>query len=351
MYGPVDSEDIAALASLIQDFDHELGIELRIDEPTRLRTRLLNAGTQVDLRSLLLDETEGFMEEPTWHFLPAQPTTRYFPRARREVTQSTVTRRIIPLKRRWSSLALDRPTDEHVHLFVRRRDGETKQTPIVNHDDIVEMVINLSEPASQDVVTRITDAIGEALGPECEVDRLAQGESPDEVYLQSIDEMSNLSSNLTGCWFEEGLRAERLLQLGPGTGPLPALYEDSGELPALLDDWEEDDSAWHTVSHTGGPGWVTFMFTVLVVILGLSFFRTDSVLEWLDRRVSQLVAMFEDDVPIDRSAPRRIGKTVRPSSEQLQPQCRWSPGGPVFEAGSDSTVGVGHARTGAARGP
>jgi hypothetical protein len=341
MFGSVDGEDIATLASLIQDFERELGIDLRVDEPTRLRTKLLNAGTLVDLRSLLLDETEGFMEEPTSHFLPAQPTTRYLPTNRPEVTKSTVTRRVIPLKRRWSAFA-DRPTDEHVHLFVRRRDGETKQTPVVAQDDIVEMVINLSEPADQDVVSRITDAIGEALGPECLVDRL-EGESPDAVYLQSVDEMRNPSSNFTGRWFEEGLRAERQLELGPGTGPLPAMYEDDSlELPPILDDWDEDDSAWDTVSHTGGPRWITFVFTVLVVVLGLSFLRTDGVLGWLEARVSQLVALLEEDV-LDRSPPR-AGTTARPATEELEtraPCCRWNADGPVFdiEAGLAATGG------------
>jgi len=52
--GPVDGEDIASLSALMKDFEQELGIELCLEEPTRIRGRLSSSSvTYVDLRALL----------------------------------------------------------------------------------------------------------------------------------------------------------------------------------------------------------------------------------------------------------------------------------------------------------
>lgn len=290
MQGPVDEQDIAVLAALIKDFERDLGIELRIDEPTRLKSRLsLSSMTQVDLRALVLDEPRSGWAEP--------PTPRFGDRPAGEgAVEEEQTRLLIPLKRRWPNGRPPERRDDHVHLVVNKEE----RNPALADTAPLRVVVRASEPVPE-VIVRITDSIAKALGPQVQIQRIEEG-SPDAVYLQSIEEMcQRYPTKLTGMWFAEGLAAER--QVDAAAAEQAAAAPDDDPPDARPDDDaqpepdERVDEAVLLLNASGGTRWAALIFTVLVVLLGLSFVRTDSILAWVDARIASVAEMVQGSSP------------------------------------------------------
>jgi hypothetical protein len=327
--GPVDNEDIASLSSVMKDFEQELGIELCLEEPTRIRSRLSSSSvTYVDLRALLELPPVAALSDPEatrQYRLPANP----FFRAQGHED-------VIELGDDVDDVYDDddddgngngngngrnalRPTDSQVHLMVRRASASASQP--------VSLVVSLSKFPDEGVVTRIAGALEQVLGPNCHVFQLSKTDeerltSGDECYLQTVEEIfQQYPPSVTGQWFAEGLAAERELKLGPGTGPLPVIYRD------LLDEIEEqereqaqeqldEDDPLELSPGTRRVRWGVVVFFTLVFLLGWSFIRPRAILQWIDGFLLKAVEV------VGKESKAAGPPSMEPRLEVPTPACR-----------------------------